>query len=192
MPLPAMVTYNELDGSEVAHVLSNRFNDFIQEMPYFQRHLTLPRVRITLQIKLEIWADQPAPEAISLSDRFDVVVERDRPTEIITAESVDSSAPIEGGYPPDRIRAMHGLPIARPERGPRDAGGQVAISDRPISLDGREVEDLPGLKISRTGNGQIDGMPTSTNATVAKIDQGPAGLRAGQMNRDAWHFGSKK
>lgn len=192
MPLPAMLTYNELDGSEVAHVVGNRFEQFVRTVPYFQKHITLPRVRITVQVKLEVWAEQPHPEVIPLSDRFDVVIEPVEPSETITAESVDSSAPIPGGHPPDQIREMHGLPISQPARGPREVGGQVAISDQYPALDGNEVEGMPGLKINRTGSGFIDGMPTSANAVVAKIDQGPAGLRAGQMNRDAWRFGGKK
>jgi len=146
---------------------------------------------MTLQVKLEIWADQPAPEVHTLNDRIEVVQDDPVLVDIIRAEAVDTAAPVPGGHPPDKIREMHGLPIAQPMRGPRDAGAQIVTSDQ-YALDGREVEDLPGLKISRTGSGQIDGLPTSTNATVAKIDQGPAGLRAGKMDRDAWHFGSKK
>jgi hypothetical protein len=91
---------------------------------------------------------------------------------------------------------MHGLAISQPGPGPRETGAHIATSDNypanvPNQLDGREVEGLPGLRVSRTGSGVIDGMPTSSNATVAKIDQGPAGLRMGQMNRDRWSFGSK-
>jgi len=50
---------------------------------------------------------------------------------------------------------------------------------------------VPGLKISRTGSGMIDGMPTSTNATVAKIDRGPDGLRLhpGISTRESVHYG---
>jgi hypothetical protein len=194
MPLPSMLTYNELDGSEVAHVLTNRFGQFVAAVPYFKPHLTLPRVKITIQVKLEVWADQPQPEIIPLSDRFDVVVEGERaPTETIRGEAVDSTAPVPGGHPPDQIREMHGLPISQPARGPREVGGQISISDQRVTLEGREVEsDLPGLRISRTGSGVIDGMATSSNAVVAKIDQGPAGLRVHQMNREPYHFGGKK
>ena len=189
MPLAAMLCYNELDGSEVEHVVSNRLNQFLEQVPYFQRHITFPRLRITLNVKLEIWADQPQPEIVPLNDRFEVVV--DHEPVVFEGESVDSTAPITGGHPPDQVREMHGLPISQPARGPREVGGQVATSDH-YSLDGREVSDLPGLKVSRTGSGEIDGMATSANAVVAKIDQGPAGLRGGQMNRDLWHFGGKK
>lgn len=193
LSLPSMVTYNELDGTEVAGVLRSRFEQFLAGVPYFQKHLTLPRVRISIQVKLEVYADQPQAEVIPLSDRFDVIVDHDpSPAEVITAESTDTSAPVPGGHPPDQIREMHGLPLSHPARGPQETGGQVTISDQPVPLDGREVEGMPGLKISRTGSGMIDGMPTSENATVIKMDQGPAGLRAGQMNRSKWHFGGNK
>ena len=194
MPLPSMMTFNELDGTEVAGVLRNRFDQFLAGVPYFQKHLTLPRVRISFQVKLEVYADQPQPEVIPLGDKFEVVVESESdPSEVITAESSDSSAPIAGGHPPDQIREMHGLLTTQPVRGPKEIGGQVMISDQPVQqLEGREVEGMPGLKVSRTGSGMIDGMPTSENATVMKIDAGPAGLRSGQMNRNKWHFGGGK
>lgn len=200
-PLPTTLTFNELDGSEVAHVLENRFHQIVERVPYFQRHLTLPRVRMTLQVKLEIWAEQPSPEVHSINDRIDVVLDDPRLAAIIEAEAIDSAAPGPGGHPPDQIREMHGLPILQPTRGPREIGGHIATGDtwqaspgarfQEPGLEGREVEDLPGLRISRTGTGTIDGMPTSSNATVAKIDQGPAGLRSGRMDRDAWTFGRK-
>jgi hypothetical protein len=196
MPLPSTLTYNELSGDEVAHVLEQRFRQVLDNVPYLQRHLTLPRVRMSLSVKLEIWADQPSPEVEMITDRLDVVTERavpDNPSEIYEAESTASAAPGPGGAPPDKIRDEHGLPIAAAGRGPRSTGEHIVTSDQypahDAGLDGREVEDLPGLKISRTGSGQIDGMATSGHATVAKIDQGPAGLRQGRMNRDAWQFG---
>jgi len=193
MPLPSMLCYNELDGSEVGHILERRFEQVMQSVPYFQRHITLPRVRMTLQVKLEIWADQPAPETLNIGDTLTVVL--DEPVlDTITAESVDSTAP-GSGHPPDQLREMHGLPVSQPARGAREIGGQVAIGDQypapGAGLEGREVEGLPGLKISRTGSGVIDGLPTARGATVALIDQGPAGLRANEMNREAWRFGRK-
>ena len=190
MPLPAMLTFNELNGEEVREILENRCHQVFERIPQFQRHITLPRVRITLNVKLEIYADQPNPETMNIGDKLTVVI--DQPPEVFHAQSVDAAAPIPGGHPPDQIRELHGLVMTQPARGPREVGGQVAVSDQPIQLEGNEVEGLPGLRISRTGNGMIDGMPTSENATVAKIDQGPAGLRLGQMNRDRWQFGGKK
>lgn len=192
MPMPSMVTYNELDGTEIAGVLRNRFNDFLAGVPYFQKHLTMPRCRISFQIKLEVWADQPQPDVIPLGDKFEVVIERPHePVDVIEAETSDSSAPIPGGHPPDEIREMHGLPITQPMRGRKEIGGQLVIADQPM-LDGREVELTPGVKISRTGSGMVDGYGTSANATVIKMDPGPAGLRSGMMNRTPMHYGGSK
>lgn len=193
MPLPSILTFNELNGEEVRQVIENRFRQFLDAVPYFQRHLTLPRVRIAIDMRLEQWADQPHPETVRLKDGFDVVVPfEEAPDGVVEAESVDAAAPIPGGHPPDQIREMHGLPVSRPGPGDRATGSHISTSDNyPNVLDGREVEDLPGLRVSRTGTGVIDGMQTSANATVAKIDQGPAGLRMGQMNRDRWKFGTK-
>ena len=196
MPLPAVLTFNELDGEEVRAVLESRFEQIMKQVPYFQRHITLPRVRMTMTVKLEIWADQPQPETLNIGNTLTVVYQPEpQPDDIFDARSVDSTAPTRGGKPPDEIREMHGIPVSTPGPGPRNVGGHIATSDswsEPLSLDGREVEGMPGLKISRTGNGTIDGIPTSANATIAKIDQGPAGLRLGEMNRDAWHFGTKR
>lgn len=196
MPLPSVLTFNELNGEEVRAVLGSRFEQIMKQVPYFQRHITLPRVRMTLAVKLEVWADQPQPEQVKLGDTLTVVYEPDQEPDTFEFEATDTAAPIPGGHPPDQIREMHSLPISQPGPGPREIGGHIATADSypetPNLLDGREVQGLPGLKVSRTGSGVIDGMPTSSNATVAKIDQGPAGLRVGQMNRDQWHFGSKR
>jgi len=194
MPLPAMVTYNDLDGTEVAQVLRDRMDQFLGTVPHFQKHITLPRVRVTWNAKLELYADQPTPDVISLGDRFEVLVESEHgPTEVFTGESVDCSAPTSDGHPPDEIREMHNLPVTEPVRGPREIGAQLYISDQPV-LENREVEGMPGLKINRTGSGMIDGMAIPTNATVAKIDMGPDGMRShpGMTTRERWHIGSKR
>ena len=189
MPMPSMVTYNDLDGTEIAAVLRDHYNDFLATVPYFKKHLTMPRVRITTQIKLEVWADQPTPDVIPLGDKFEVIVERTHePAEVIEAETSESTAPIPGGHPPDEIRDMHNLPISTPMRGRKEVGGNLVIADQPM-LDGREVELSPGIKISRTGSGMLDGYGTSANATVIKMDPGPAGLRSGRMNRTQMHYG---
>jgi len=189
-----MLTYNELDGLEGRQVLENRYRQILDGVPYFQKHITLPRVRITLQVKLEIWADQPKPELILLNDRFDVVVETEpQPVEIITAESVDTAAPVPGGHPPDQIREMHGLPISQPQYGPREIGGHVYISDQEVPSSVEESA-MPGLTVYRNSPGIIDGMATSRNATVMKIDTGPDGMRShpGVSTREKWHLGSNK
>ena len=153
MPQPSVLTYNELDGEEIRRILENRFQQTMDAIPYLQRHITLPRMRMTLNVKIEIWADQPQPEAVNIGDKFTVVYEPvDRPTEVFDAESVDSTAPIPGGHPPDELRDMHGLPIMAPGPGDRSVGAHMQIVDN-VALDGRVVEAMPCLKISRTGTG---------------------------------------
>jgi hypothetical protein len=176
-----MLTFNELNGEEVKHVVGNRFEQFLDTVTHFQRHMTMPRLRITTQIKLEIWADQPSPDVVPLSDRFDVVVEHTEPAEVITGEAVDSTAPTDG-HPPDQVREMHGLPLSAPSRGSREIGGQIAVADQ--YGEAQASESLTGLKIHRTGSAD----PMSGYATVAVIDQGPAGLSHGQMNREPFHL----
>jgi hypothetical protein len=193
MSLPSVLTYNELDGEEIRRILENRFQQVMDGVPHFQRHLTFPRVKMTLSVKLEIWADQPAPETFNIGNSLTVVYEPDPPpNEVFDAQSVDSTAPIPEGHPPDEIRDMHGLPITGPAKGDRDVGAHMQIVDQ-VSLEGREVNGMPGLTISRTGDGTIQGQVVSDRgATIAKIDQGPAGLRRGEMNRNAFHFSSGK
>ena len=191
VPAPSVLTFNELNGEECREVLLNRCVQAFEKIPYFQKHITLPRVKMVLNVRLEIWADQPNPEQINIGDTLTVVLDQPILGEVFNIEATDAAAPIPGGKPPDQVREMHGLPVSAQQRGPREVGGHIAVSDQ-FSLDGREVEGMPGLKISRTGSGSIDGMPTSANATVAKMDTGPAGLRAGQLNREAWSFPAKR
>jgi hypothetical protein len=123
-----------------------------------------------------------------------VVVEGAPPaetSETFHARAEDTAAPVEGGHLPGEIREMHGLAIPQPGPGPREVGGHIATADR-IELDGREVEVRPGLRISRTGAGSVDGLAAPRGATVATIDQGPAGLASGMMNRENYTFGRGK
>ena len=166
-------------------ILENRCQQIFQNVPYFQRHLTLPRVKMTLNVKLEIWADQPHPEQINIGDSLTVVLDQPVLEEVIHAESVDAAAPIPGGHPPDQIREMHGLPVSQPTRGAREVGGQIVIADQPSAVSG--PPQLPGLKIQSGGAGQ-EADPISSYATFVTIDQGPAGLQHGMMNREPFHL----
>jgi hypothetical protein len=151
-------------------------------VPYFQRHITLPRVRMTLRVELQIWADQPSPETQYISDMLEVVYDQPVLVDAITAESVDSTAPTDG-HPPDQVRELHGLPVSAPSRGPREVGGQIAVADQ-FGEPQPPEQSLAGLKIRRTGPAD----PISRYATVAVIDQGPAGLSYGQMNREPFQL----
>lgn len=175
MALPSQLIYNDLDGEEIRHVLEERFKRLLSEVSYLRRHLTLPRVRMTMQIHLDVWADQPTPERHTIEDnvllrRPDDVVERDNQTSLYLTDTV-SAAP--GGQPPDKVREDHGLPVPTPTR------GVLAVEDtRATSVDGRRVTMDNGVVIDRTGKAQ-----ERANATVVVQDFGRAGLAEGTFNR---------
>lgn len=166
MPLPTGATFNELDGEEAKHVLLERFRARLNEVPYLQRHITLPRVRMTMQVTLELYADQPTPERHEISDQYNLVVLND----------TVSAAPGPGGHPPDQVRDEHGLPATVPTR----VSGLPFTEDVPV-LDGRVVTSAEGLEIDRTGAGgtTAGGLTKMRGGTVAVLDQGAAGLRQG-------------
>lgn len=170
-PLASVVTFNELNGEEVREILENRCRQIFDKVPQFQRHMTLPRVKITLTVRLDLWADQPNPEQLNIGDSLTVIIEGPQLQEVITAVSVDAAAPIPGGHPPDQIREMHGLAVSRPGRGAQNIGAQISIADE--SIPAPVAEPTPGVKITREAGG-----------TVVELDHGPAGLQHGVMNRD--------
>jgi hypothetical protein len=180
MPRPSILTYNELDGLEVREILENRVEQIFSEVPYFKKHLTLPRVRMTLNVKLEIWADQPHPDTVSIGDSLTVVLDQPSLADVFHAEAIDSAAPGPGGHPPDKLREMHGLPISKPDKGDKEIGAQIAFADQETLVDERRPA-LPGVEIHREGA-----------VTSVIIDQGPAGLQHGTMNREPFRFGRPK
>ena len=206
MPRPNVQKYDELNGEEIRHVLIERFKSILDDVPYLQRHLTLPRVQMNLNITLLVYADQPTPDVLPIQDQFDIQTDvpyDGRPARIEADDTV-SSAP-RGGQPADQVREEHGLPVNRavPQRDAR--GEHVVIVDTPdggtqrVTLDaegkspeykfakpseqveGNLVVGVGGTKIDRTGSEAASeaGRPT----TRAVIDQGRAGLREGNMNR---------
>ena len=158
MSLPTGITFNELDGEEAKAVLIARFKAKLDEVPYLQRHITLPRVKMSLLVQLELYNDQPTPERHEIEDEYNLIVLQD---------SVNAS-PTPGGRPPDQIRDEHGLPILTPQRVPKlPYHADVDV------LAGRIVQNEAGLKIDRTGQAEIRG------STFVTMDQGPAGLAHG-------------
>jgi len=246
------MVYNDLNGEEIKSVLKQRFSAILDQVPFLQRHLTLPRVSMTMRVQLDQWADQPNPERLEIADSFVI-------------ENKISAAPTPDGHPPDQVRDEHGLPIPTPHhgdkkigahpfifgmavsspfamvsdnQGTRIVGGRIsgdsgphpvytggvpspvnlaadlsvarpmasggstseAAADAPIlpalsaigriygngspvpgSLEGRSVEEVPGLAIDRTGQGGLTsaGLAKMQGATVVNMDRGPAGLRQG-------------
>jgi hypothetical protein len=195
MPLPSRLTFNELNGDEAKQILIQRYTDLLNHVPWLQRHLTLPRVRMSLDLRLEMYADQPTPEVHHISN--DLVIDTDQPIDV--AEEVNlhltdavNAAPTPGGRPPDRLREEHQIHIPKPVMGDRSIGGHVVLVDStppaqppppPKKLDGEVVEEIEGLSVDRTCS--------EFNATVVKQDFGPAGLNRGGQREQQLRFGRK-
>lgn len=182
MPLPSRLTYNDLNGEEIKAVLEERFAKLLAEVPYLQRHITLPRVRMTLKIELDAWADQPTPERQTITDIVEVLDETAEQRPLILYSSAEmedtvSAAPGRGGQVPDKIRADHGLVIPTPLRGP------VAIED---TVENKRMTMFTGAVVDRTGTAA-----ERQNATVVIQDFGVAGLARGQSNRNPVELGNR-
>lgn len=162
MPLPSRLTFNELNGEEGKAVLTKRFADLLNTVPYLQRHITLPRVKMSLEVHLDLYADQQYSERHDISDELTIDTELAVATPPPLFKSFDLRSVVDAsptGKPPDQVRDEHGIPIARPVRGP------IATEDRTFL---EPVETAPGFVIDRTQREQ--------RGTFVKIDQGRAGL----------------
>jgi hypothetical protein len=174
MPLPSKLTYNDLSGDEIKHVLVERFKAKLDEVPYLQKHITLPRVRMDLSVILTQFADQDQTETpLEIFDQVEVL-----------SDTVDAS---RRGLKPDQIRESSGLPIPTPIR------DQFGVRDEMVPTDNRQVVPPPttarrvenarmtmanGAVIDRTGD-----TPQGRESTVVTQDFGPAGLSHGNFNR---------
>jgi hypothetical protein len=176
MPLPRQLVYNDLTGEEVRHILLERVGQCLQQVPYLQRHLTLPRVKMTLQIHLDLYADQKAAERHTIEDSVEISSSTSLPAaEPIFSATIEDSvnaAPGPGGKPPDQVRDEHGLGIPTPARGTLNV---TSLEDR---VEGRRMQMANGSVVDRTGQSEL-----RPNATVVTQDFGKAGLAEGQFNR---------
>jgi hypothetical protein len=176
VPLPSRVVYNDLSGDEVRHILEERFSRLLSDVPYLQKHLTLPRVKMTVTVHLDVYADQPNPERHTIQNSIDVVSDDASvfAEPVFSGDATDSvsAAPGPGGKPPDQIRDEHGLGISVPTRGSLN---HTALEDR---VEGRKMSLPNGATVDRTGSD-----PIRPGATVVVQDFGRAGLAEGQFNR---------
>lgn len=129
MPLSREQIYNDLNGSEAKEILMQRFSAQLNTIPWLQRHLTLPRVRMKLSVSFEMYADQSTPEVQQIVDDFTIRTEADttdsrssnpaphphilapEPHHFEVEEEIDSSP---NGSPPDQLREEHGISIPTP------------------------------------------------------------------------------
>lgn len=202
MPLPSSLTYNELNGEEIKQVLIERFRTILNDVPYLQRHLTLPRIKMSLSVTLDRYAETNSPEQSVITDRLTIInsdpsdLDTDQLSlalaESTTLSSTVNSAPVRGGQPAGQIREEHGIVDPGPVRGDRAIGGQFFHQDYvPVPaeqprkiLEGTVNEETPGVIIDRKGAGQAyAGMHTRDGSTSVVMDQGRAGLREGNFNR---------
>jgi hypothetical protein len=167
MPLPRTLVYNDLSGDEVKHILIERFSALLNDIPYLQKHITLPRVRMQLSVTLDCWADQPNPERRVIDDSVEL---RSENAPVSEPNAHDHrSAVIDAsrkGDPPDKIREDHGLGVPTPTRGP-ESWRSVAIEDH---VEGRVMTLPNGAIVDRTGQSP----DARANSTVVKQDFGPA------------------
>ena len=177
MALPSQLVYNDLDGEEVKHILEERFHILLEQVSYLRRHITLPRVKMTLAVHLDVWADQANPERQNIQDALEIRSESGCSGFNFTP--LDLSATINaapGGQPPDKIREDYNLGIPTPVR------GAVAVEDR---VEGRRMTMDSGAVVDRTGKA-----PERSGATVVVQDFGVAGLARGQINRPQANYGN--
>lgn len=122
MKLSAEQVYDELNGEEVKAILLERVKTLLDGVPDFQRHLTLPRIRMFLNMRLEIYGRRvPLPNLVTdltlrTSEELDnLEVARDLEAE--DQVNADTGAAVPGtpfdgtGDPPDQVREAHGLPV---------------------------------------------------------------------------------
>lgn len=178
------MTYNDLDGEEIRHILEERFQKLLAEVPYLQRHITLPRVRMTLHVQLDSWADQPTPDRQTITDTVEIIDESNEDKPLVLFDSVElsdtvSAAPGKGGKPPDQVRVEHGLSIPTPVRGP------IAAEDVIQSVENRRMTMQNGAVVDRTGSA-----PERSGATVVVQDFGVAGLAKGRLDRSEFAVGN--
>lgn len=191
MPLSREQVYNDLNGEEAKQILLDRFAARLNEVPWLQRHLTLPRVRMKLAVTFELYADQPTPESHRIEDDYTLRTDQPSPTQSTSRQTIPRNEPelietLEGeelidaspttGKPPDQIREESGLPIPTPvrDRTTRQLGDMPDVSHL---TDGVTIERKKGPA------------GPSSGVTFVTQDFGPARGRTEEMypslrNRD--------
>lgn len=127
MPLSSEQVYDELSGAEVKQILLQRFRDLLDTVPDFQKHLTLPRVRMRLNVHLDIFGRRNP--SLDLLNDFTITtrepaerVELAKELEAEDSVNADTGIPVKDtpfdgtGEPPDQVREDNDLPVAVPVR----------------------------------------------------------------------------
>ena len=135
-PMPNELVYNDLTGEDCKQILCQRFADLLSRVPGLTHNMTLPRVKMTLSVRLEMFGCAVPERTITdamLIRSSDPAPELSPPTGY-TVETVVDSSPT--GQPPDEIREEHGLPVPTPKRDAATGVIQDAMI-KPVTREGR-------------------------------------------------------
>jgi hypothetical protein len=182
MPLSAEQVYNELSGEEVKEILLIRCADLLNKVAEFQSHLTLPRVKMSIRIGLEVWGR--TPPTIEINDTLTVRMS----DESIAQSNIDfSGEPVneeleanisadtadESGQPPDEIRVEHGLPVLEPRRTPMGIQDVPVVREEGIKYAFNVTQDNGPMR-NRTGTeGPAIGAEVIAQKGQGKSEVGP-------------------
>lgn len=181
MPLSAEVVYNELNGEEGKEILVQRVSDLLSAIPEFRRLISLNRVRMRIDIELEVWGR--TPPTVSVKDEFMVLARNplaeDEGEEIHAGYSAGSeiyaNPSVPGGLHPDQIREDHALPIMVPTRGPFGHQDEMIVR--------QPAQPVPPAQLSKPN--RVEATPEVEKgsgiryASFVTQDYGPARSRTG-------------
>lgn len=194
MALAREQKFDHLDGEEAKEILEQRFHQLLHQVPWLQRHLTLPYVRMILDVRFEFNYGGPnqtsPPEIKTINDECVLISEStpapsrtpiagpantrprlfDEAGNLVPPSQFTEKVDARGltGSEPDRVREEHGLPMPEPTRGP------VCTED-----------PNPALEVRR-GFVREMGRP----GTMAIIDKGPAFVDGGKYRKPDLSFGN--
>lgn len=157
MALSTEAVYNELSGEDTFQILMTRFQDLLKSVPEFHRNITLSRVKIDIDIRLEVAGR--TPPVFNVVDSF--TVRSSQPglntfdDEITLRTAINADTDYEEGQPADQIREEHGIAVMKPFRGP------MGMEDRP-ALNPPEPKYEPYKPILKG------------NTLTVELDNGPA------------------
>ena len=206
---PSLICYNDLNGAEMRDILVERFIAVLDEVPYFQKHLTLPRVKAVIKVELTCEAEDPnAVPNITLDETVEVRL----PTAGTVGnviQSFDLSSVVDSspkGTPPDNVRLEHGIEPTQPSQTFDSRGQKLAIADvvpaSPPPIISVPLTQMPesvrisdpaneqgvGMILDRSGNGvAYAGQQTRAGSVSVVQDPGPAGL----ANRDGGNVNNR-
>lgn len=139
--LPKIISYDDLNGAECKEILAARFWKFLENVPEFQLRFALTRVKLRLEIAMDVWGATPPRKIVH--DDVEITATHDLPsnmtrtvTEIRDVEEVDAF-----NNPPDQIREEHALPVPRAQRSP--VGTMETV---PVVLEGMTPKYPPAPK----------------------------------------------